>query len=362
MKQEWKKGLIILINILKWILIPLFSISLLILSFYPSGWGIREETINEVYYYQKQAKIINQTMANKIYHSQEDIENELKNLIDSKFYEDNSSYLKYNRDILSPTFDDVTYTWNENGIKYKELYVPSDDEIQQVQKYINKFYDDYKEFQSLLKSLNLNDKLIEVINRNIIYTPSIKITAVSFLISSLLGFIILIFLYLILFSIEIKEQNEKNIKEQSEKKEKIKEEELKNPEKIKPVLDYAKIELQEQISIIRKHIDRVFVASIIFLIIGVITFLIVIFKKDIPNKIAIITTTGGVMTEIVGGIFLIMYKSLISQLNENLKILERFNIIGVGSKIIDTLETNNIEEINKLKISLAEKIIDKINY
>ncbi len=354
MKTKIKKYLIILKETLKYILIPLFIVSLLILTFYSNGWGIREETIKEIYYYKKQATIINKNMANKVFQNIYEIENNIKNLVDNKFYNENIYYLKSNVEILPPTFNKETYNWEENGVIYKKLYIPSEEDIEKIKKYKNKLYDNINDFYFLLRSLNLKTELIKIINKNLTFIPQIKIFAISAFITSLIGFVLLIFLYILLFKDELQEQ----IKTKKE----IKEEEKNNPEKIKPVLDYAKIELQEQITIIKNQAKIVFIFSIIFLCFGIVAILLTILKKDIPNKIALITAIGGAITEIIGGVFLVMYKSLISQLNENLKILERLNIIGISIKILDTIAINNKEKINNVKIELTKKIIDKIHY
>lgn len=322
MKTETKKYLIILKETLKYILIPLFIVSLLILTFYSNGWGIREETIKEIYYYKKQATIINKNMANKIFQNIYEIENNIKNLVDNKFYNENIYYLKSNVEILPPTFNKETYNWEENGVIYKKLYIPSEEDIEKIKKYKNKLYDNINDFYFLLRSLNLKTELIKIINKNLTFIPQIKIFAISSFITSLIGFVPLIFLYILLF----------------------------------------KDELQEQITIIKNQAKIVFIFSIIFLCFGIVVILLTILKKDIPNKIALITAIGGAITEIIGGVFLVMYKSLISQLNENLKILERLNIIGISIKILDTIAINNKEKINNVKIELTKKIIDKIHY
>lgn len=328
-------------------------ISFLIAIFWFNGWCINSETIDNIYYYREQAQIINKNMANKTYQNRDEITLEIKNLVDEKFYNKNIISLRYNVEEIR-NLNRETYQMEEIGVKFKELYIPTNEEIEKIKKHKNKVYDNSIDFELMLKSLKLKNEFIDIVKDNVKFAPDIKNQAfVFFLLFSVIASIISI-----INSIFFKKEKE----EKTEIKEEIKEEEKNNPEKIKPVLDYAKVELQEQMAITKNQAKKVFNISVFALFFGTALLLVIIFKKDIPNKIAIITAIGGVIGEIAGGFLLIMYKSLISQLNENLKILERLNFIAVGTKIIDTLETDNKEEINKAKIGLAEKIIDKIHY
>ena len=116
----------------------------------------------------------------------------------------------------------------------------------------------------------------------------------------------------------------------------------------------------EQLEVTKKHIRITFWCSIFAIIGGLFLIFKIIVTQDLDRDISILGAIGGVIAEFIGGTLLLMYKSLISQLNENLKILERLNFVGIGIKILDTIESDDKEEVNSAKMKLAQQIIDKI--
>lgn len=331
----------------------LFIIFFIVMIISPNGIYINSKTIDNIYYYKEQAQVINKKMNNKIYNSKEEIVLEIKGIADKDFYNENIYFLQYNFEELKE-FNNVTLKNEIKGLKFKELYIPTDIDFFKISKYKNKLFENNTDFEIMLNSLNIEEDFKEIIKKNAqtkndVIEKITKYYGILMIVVIILASIGIIFLYI--------EEKEK-IKEKKE----IRQEEKDNPNKIKPVLDYAKIELQEQMTNIRSQSRVVFIASIFFIIIGLIIIIYMFLFKDNSIKVSIITAFGGIIAEIIGGGLLVMYRYLMVQLNENLKILERLNIIGVSTKILDTLEIENMEEINKAKIELAKKIIDKLHY
>lgn len=72
--------------------------------------------------------------------------------------------------------------------------------------------------------------------------------------------------------------------------------------------------------------------------------------------IAILMAIGSIITQFVGATFMYMYKNSILQINENIKVLEKFSKMGIALEILNTIE--DCSEIKNAKIDIAKKIIE----
>ena len=263
---------------------------------------------------------------------------DIKNIVDKEFY------IKY-----ISAYDIEELEKDSSKFTYKELYIPTKEEIKIVEKYKNKLFDSYNEFRFMIENLKIDKEFYEIIEDNIGYEEDIRKIARTFLVYSI-GFTVIFILTVFQPFDDKREQQE----------EKIKREEKEQPDKIKPTWEYGKVELMEQLEVTKKHIRITFWCSIFAIIGGLFLIFKIIVTQDLDRDISILGAIGGVIAEFIGGTLLLMYKSLISQLNENLKILERLNFVGIGIKILDTIESDDKEEVNSAKMKLAQQIIDKI--
>lgn len=294
--------------------------------------------------YRKEISKMNSTFMYKSYTNKYELLSEIKKITNKKFF----NKFKYMIE-----WEGINEIYLENKVTFNEMYIPNQKEINILLQYKNKPYKDELEFKQFISSLNLNKNTEDLI-RDVVERRTDVVKIIRNIYISFLGLSFLIFFLGFL-------GNSASFSELENNKEQLKEEEKENPEKIKPMWDYAKNELMIQLELIKKQANLIFKISIISIVIGLVTILISIFfiiNNDL-SQILVISTIGGILTEFIGATFLVMYKSLILQLNENLKILERLNFIGIGIKILDTMDENH-ENIGEVKKELAKKIIDKI--
>lgn len=280
---------------------------------------------------------------NKIYSNKEELILKIKSIIDKEFYEENIY-----RFTLS-NIEKVDYKKEE--VYFKPLYIPSEQEIEKLKVYKNKTFKTTVDFEIMLNSLDFNNDFMSLVKKYRDNEPDIKRRATFFMF-----FLMGVFLFSAIINLLFFSSNNKS----SEQQEELKKEEKEQPDKIKPTWEYGKIELMEQLEVTKKHIRVTFWCSIFAIIGGLFLIFKITIIQDLDRDISILGAIGGVIAEFIGGTLLLMYKSLISQLNENLKILERLNFVGIGIKILDTIESDDKEEINSAKMKLAQQIIDKI--
>lgn len=113
----------------------------------------------------------------------------------------------------------------------------------------------------------------------------------------------------------------------------------KDPEKIKPSWDAARTRLELYFDMNIRQVNFIFWLSVTVMILG---FGIVIFgitqamtsEATLP---AIIASSAGIIMEIIGATFMVMYKSTMEHAGSYTKTLERMNSVGMAMQILDTM-------------------------
>jgi nitrate reductase gamma subunit len=75
---------------------------------------------------------------------------------------------------------------------------------------------------------------------------------------------------------------------------------------------------------------------------------------------AIITGASGVITELIGATFLVLYRSTMQQANEYTRTLERINSIGMAMQVLDTIPDGDVDSTkNKTKADLVMILVSQ---
>ena len=82
------------------------------------------------------------------------------------------------------------------------------------------------------------------------------------------------------------------------------------------------------------------------------------FQDDKKLPVAIVSTASGVLVSFIGGTFLLIYKSLLSQAKENMLILERINSVGMSMSVIDSIRDDSSELRQKTTAELAKRLLN----
>ncbi|SRR6266567_2552118 len=159
----------------------------------------------------------------------------------------------------------------------------------------------------------------------------------------------------------------------------IRDEVEKNPGKAILVWDFARETLQSYFDSNKKHMNSIFIFSVVVMIGGFALISMGIWytfndmnslvqvslskgNTNLPPAIftpAIIGGISGIVTEFIGATFLFMYRSIVSQADNNIKTLERMNTVGMAMTILDTL-SNELETTKELRDKTATEIAKMI--
>jgi nitrate reductase gamma subunit len=121
-----------------------------------------------------------------------------------------------------------------------------------------------------------------------------------------------------------------------------------SPEKSKFAWDLARITLESYFDRNLRQVSAIFWLSVAAMLIGVgiivwgITIAVGAKDNNATQLAAIITGASGVITELIGATFLVLYRSTMQQANEYTRTLERINSVGMAMQVLDTIPDGDI--------------------
>ncbi|WP_054533353.1 TRADD-N-associated membrane domain-containing protein [Herpetosiphon geysericola] len=134
-----------------------------------------------------------------------------------------------------------------------------------------------------------------------------------------------------------------------------------NPEKIKPSWDAARIRLESYFDINIAQTRSIYRLSLTAMVSGfgiVVLGIVQYFKTDNATP-TILAGVGGIITEIIGATFMVMYKSTMEHASNYIKTLERMNSVGMAMQILDTMpdDTDQQRELRNTTKTEVIKIL-----
>jgi nitrate reductase gamma subunit len=121
-----------------------------------------------------------------------------------------------------------------------------------------------------------------------------------------------------------------------------------------PIWKFSTGILEEYFKKNLSQVSHIFWLSVVVMFIG---FLIIAWGTiraiNTPNGelASIIATVSGVITELIGASFLLIFKSTMKQADTYTKTLDRMNSVGIATQILDTMkEQDNLKEQTKAEV------------
>jgi nitrate reductase gamma subunit len=117
----------------------------------------------------------------------------------------------------------------------------------------------------------------------------------------------------------------------------------KEPEKVKPAWDLARVTLESYFNKNLSQVTAIFWLSVLVMFIG---FGIIVWgisqalAQPDSTLSTIVTGFAGVITELIGATFLFIYRSTMAQAVNYTRTLERINSVGMAMQILDTIPNN----------------------
>lgn len=309
-------------------------------------YTLNSKSFNELNFYVKEFPIINQEFINQKYDSKENLIFKIQNEIGIEKYDIFKSLIS----------EKINYIYPQS-YELQEFYIPTNEEINELLFIKNVEYKNLDILDFEVKKIINNYQIIPIVKSLTKYKTDFKENIDKLVSYSLISLIISFFFWVLLISVNnIKEEN--NVKKRLvEKQNEIKLAEKESPLKIGPIWELGRLELGENMTQTRKKADILFNFSIVFIISGIIGLCGSIFLHfNSPQNFSFLIGVGSIILESFGGIFIVLYKTTINQLNKNIEILAKINNVGMSLRILDSLDPSS--EVFEAKIEISKLLIN----
>lgn len=134
-----------------------------------------------------------------------------------------------------------------------------------------------------------------------------------------------------------------------------------NPNEPKLAWDLARIKLESYLDRNLSQIKSIYHLSVLAMLIGfglIIYGSYMSFQKTENIQPALVAAVSGIIVNLIGATFLILYKSTMEQAKDYVNVLERINAVGMSVQIIETIDDKHLQLKEETKAELSKKLID----
>lgn len=135
------------------------------------------------------------------------------------------------------------------------------------------------------------------------------------------------------------------------------------PQKTKPAWDVARITLEAYFKRNLRQIDAIFVLSAVVIIAGfaLMSWGVMLALRTSNLNAGALVAVAGLLTQFIGGTFIVIYRSAIAQAIGYIPTLERINSVGMAMQILDTLNDEADRALSsKTKAELVKLLIRQV--
>lgn len=142
--------------------------------------------------------------------------------------------------------------------------------------------------------------------------------------------------------------------------EKVEEVARNNPDKPKATWDIARIRLESYLTRNLSQVKWIFFWTVTVMIAGFVIIgygILKVYESPTNFEPSVLVTIVGVVTELIGATFLIIYKSTMNQAKEYVNVLERINAVGMSVQILDSIDDSAKELQNTTRAELVKELL-----
>jgi len=133
-----------------------------------------------------------------------------------------------------------------------------------------------------------------------------------------------------------------------------------NPDRSQYTWDVARLKLESYLDRNLGHVTAIFVLTMVVMLFGMALVGIGVWRAVAePGAITmpVLAAVSGVLVQVIGGTFLIIYRSTMDQAKSYVVVLERINAVGMSINIIESIEAGDTTTRNKAKAELARELL-----
>lgn len=137
-----------------------------------------------------------------------------------------------------------------------------------------------------------------------------------------------------------------------------------NPVSSKAAWDLSQIKLESYIDRNLEHVRWIFILAVLVIIAGcsIIFFgILLVYENSSQTTPAVIASVSGVITQLLGGTLLFLYKSTMQQAKEYVRILERINTVGMSVQMLEKHSGDDNVAKDSAFIDMAKQVISNFS-
>lgn len=134
-----------------------------------------------------------------------------------------------------------------------------------------------------------------------------------------------------------------------------------NPKEPTAAWELARIKLENYLNKNLSQVRWIFIWTVLIMIAGFIIIgygIVNAYEPDAKIEAGLLTTASGIIVELIGATFLVIYKSTMSQAKEYVNVLERINAVGMSVQILDSIKDQDSNLQDQTRSELAKELLN----
>ena len=133
-----------------------------------------------------------------------------------------------------------------------------------------------------------------------------------------------------------------------------------NPKEPQAAWELAQVKLESYLNRNLSQVRSIYLLTVAVMLVGF-SFIIAgsfeAFRDPDRFKASVLSSLSGVVVSFIGGTFLVLHKSTMSQAKDYVTILERINAVGMSMQILDSLEDENADLKQETTALIARQLL-----
>ena len=133
-----------------------------------------------------------------------------------------------------------------------------------------------------------------------------------------------------------------------------------NPGRPQLAWDLARTKLESYLDRNLSQVRSIYVLTVLVMIVGFSIVMYGLFQVSQSQEklsVSIVASASGVLISFIGGSFLLIYKSILSQSTGYVTVLERINAVGMAVQVIFSIPEETVDLQSKTKAELAKQLL-----
>jgi hypothetical protein len=158
-------------------------------------------------------------------------------------------------------------------------------------------------------------------------------------------------------------EEERRITELNEARVKAERALTEEPEKIRPIWDLSRNQLEIYINRNISQVRNIFWIVIVVMTAGFSLIVYGIYRSfDSHIQISVLSVAAGIITQIIGSTFLLIYRSIMQQATDYVSALEKINAVGMALAIVDLIPEDDRGAKTRAQVELATRILGAVSH